>query len=1114
MGDRHQWAGLYGRQRAEAYRAVVRYVALASIMVWGSVAYGSASQQLALWTFDSLRSVTSGKPVKPTRKTVTGTPSISVSNCEPFSPAPPGVAYVDASGRSHAPSRALGWADFKCKRTSADGQLSIQINAAGFGALTLRFDCLHSNSNNGDAKYLEWLYSADGGGNWSSSTIFSVIDNNLWISNAFTLPGILNNRSNVLIRIRKLQSPDDATEVNNVLLFDNVEITGEFAALAPAITVEPSVNIPDSNPVALNTDLSDPVDPTRAAIRLSVIDPDTPLSQIANWVTSSNASIATASLTPAGEAGAFLLNVTPLGKGYTDITVTFCDPQTNMASYIIHYAVSDTSGILPGTHIHTGVSDASTAIAIDDSFMLIGNDESRGDLFLVDRRRSGWVGRSWNFTSQLGLTDDRETDIEASTRVGNRVFFLGSLGNSAQGECRPSRDVLYAVDIVGSGTNTDLKYVGKYMALREALLDWDANNGHGLGSNRFGFVAGALCAATGGRPPKTPQGFDLEGFAIGPDGQAYLGFRAPGVFTANGTMALVVPIPNFAAWFNNGAPRGRPEFSAPIQLALDGRGIRSMEFSSFGECLIVGGPWGTVAATGISFALYRWNGDGDNQNPELLLANLPTLASGSVEGIVDPEALWRQSSLQLLLDNGSTDWYGDGLESKDLSPGHQKFISEWISIPPPWPSAITRSIRSATVSLKVMPGPNVGSYAIEERLPPGMTPISVEDGNWDAVNSKITWGPFSDHLGRTLSYKLCGGGQVAGKGIFDGMDVTTSGPTGLKACSGSFVPAKGVFNGLFNGTNGVTQETSGSFTLVTTAKRAFTGNLRMGNSRYGLNGILNANGIAQVTVKRNGLSPLFVELSINSDARQVAGTVSDGTWTAHLNGDQAIAAGLAPQAGKYTLIIPGDYASSTKPGGDSYATVNVTTAGKVTMIGSLSDGTKITQASSLSREGRWPLYIPLYRGRGQVLSWLTFAPTLTDDLSGEATWIKPAIETANFYPEGFNIRTTAWGSRYKRPARAVSILSFTAARLTLSGADLDEDIFKDIVLDDNNRAQESGSGFRLTFALSSGLLVGRIQDPATLKQIAFGGVVLQRQNRASGYFAMSPRAGRVFLQTK
>ena len=87
---------------------------------------------------------------------------------------------------------------------------------------------------------------------------------------------------------------------------------------------------------------------------------------------------------------------------FADVTVTVSDG-SNTNSYLVNYAASTASVTPNTTRFHTGTSDASTAIAIDSNYMLVGDDENQV-LRLYDRNQSGLAVNGFDFTSSLGLT--------------------------------------------------------------------------------------------------------------------------------------------------------------------------------------------------------------------------------------------------------------------------------------------------------------------------------------------------------------------------------------------------------------------------------------------------------------------------------------------------------------------------------------------------------------------------------------------------------------------------------------------------------------------------------------------------------------------------------------
>jgi predicted extracellular nuclease len=432
--------------------------------------------------------------------------------------------------------------------------------------------------------------------------------------------------------------------------------------------------------------LDDPTDPARSlGIDFYLADLDTPLANLQLGVSSSNqVVVSNANLMLSGSGANRNLQITPSGAGLTTITVTVADGSSS-ASYEFSYGASAASPLPASSRFHTGTSDASSAIAIDANWMLVADDEDQ-ILRLYSRQQSGLPQAGFDFSSSLGLAGGSEVDLEASSRSGNTIYWLGSHGNNTSGADRPNRERLFATALSGSGSDTSLSFLGDYRYLEDDLIAWDAANGNALG---------LAASAAAGVLPEQAAGFNIEGLCIAPDGSsAYLAFRAPTISSgASGgnQRALIIPVTNFTSLvaIGGGSP-GAAQFGNPISLDLGGRAIRSIEANASGEYLIIAGPSG--AATGVApadFRLFSWSGNAADA-PVLRQADLSALLSGgSFEAIVEvPNALNAGSSLQLLSDNGDTVWYGNGVISKDLEIGAgfgkplQKFRSDWLSLGP------------------------------------------------------------------------------------------------------------------------------------------------------------------------------------------------------------------------------------------------------------------------------------------------------------------------------------------------------------------------------------------------------------------------------------------------
>ncbi|HEY4149741.1 MAG TPA: T9SS type A sorting domain-containing protein, partial [Chitinophagaceae bacterium] len=347
--------------------------------------------------------------------------------------------------------------------------------------------------------------------------------------------------------------------------------------------------------------------------------------------------------------------------GYSNITLTL-SKGGNTKTLVINYAASSSSATAT-TYWHTGTSDASAAIALDDDYMVIGDDE-HNLLYVYGRHQPGLPVTTYDFNqgNLLGLTDGtpgafKELDIEMGTRSivnPTTMYWMGSMSNSSSFNNKPNRDRIIAVTASGTGAATSFTDAGHYAGLRAQLLTWGDANG-------YNFTA----SAAEGIDPKTISGFNLEGMVFAPDNTTmYLGFRAPLVPTANRTNAVIAPIQNFEAWFNsvnNGSPSAPATIGAPIELNLGGRGIRDLIRLSNGNYIILAGSYDGTSNP----AIYSWNG---------LASNPPTQVSSFDLSGLNPEGamemheggLLSLDKLQIISDDGDQLYYGDGVEAKDL----------------------------------------------------------------------------------------------------------------------------------------------------------------------------------------------------------------------------------------------------------------------------------------------------------------------------------------------------------------------------------------------------------------------------------------------------------------
>jgi hypothetical protein len=410
--------------------------------------------------------------------------------------------------------------------------------------------------------------------------------------------------------------------------------------------------------------------------------------------------------------GRWRLAINPVGVGYSEIVIRATDGLYTRLGFV-SYAASAQGR--PGAQWHTGVSDASTAMPIDANWMFVGDDENQV-LRIYSRTRSGGPIGGRDFSPLLNIVDfyddgsPKEVDIEGSTRVGNRIYWVGSHSHAFNATERTNRARLFATDVSGAGTNTQLKLVAHYDFLKLDLLAWDANNRHGQGAHYYGFAA----SAAEGADPKAPDGsgFNIEGLCMAPGPNnttnAYLAFRAPLVpptGPAARSKALLIPVLNFGKLTAKRSGPGSAQFGPPIELNLGGRGVRSIEGSGGTNYLIVAGPPGAgdnLPPPG-NFKLFTWTGQPADP-PQERDADLTGL---NPEGIVQvPPGVWTPTNeFQIISDNGTNRFYGDGIQAKFLLIREfKKFrvdtlaLGNLVNPPAPWIRSLAASAAGTTVT--------------------------------------------------------------------------------------------------------------------------------------------------------------------------------------------------------------------------------------------------------------------------------------------------------------------------------------------------------------------------------------------------------------------------------
>jgi hypothetical protein len=221
-----------------------------------------------------------------------------------------------------------------------------------------------------------------------------------------------------------------------------------------------------------------------------------------------------------------------------------------------------------------------------------------------------------------------------------------------------------------------------------------------------------------------------------------------------------------------------------------------------------------------------------------------------------------------------------------------------------------------------------------------------------------------------------------------------------------------------------------------------------------------------------------------------------------------------PFVGDYTVAVrPSHTGLPSVPDADGFGTVRVSNGSKLKFAGVLSDGTKVNQSVTVSSAGTWPLFVPLYSGKGLVLGWVNFQEGLNEGMQGALAWIKSTGVKGVSYSAGFTNDCSLLGSLYTQPVGPTNfLLQFANATLSFTGGNLPADFANTIALDSNGHVSNlSENPLTMSISLPTGTFKGSATDPSSGKKYSFSGSILQNQNIGTGFMLVTDQASRVLL---
>jgi hypothetical protein len=338
----------------------------------------------------------------------------------------------------------------------------------------------------------------------------------------------------------------------------------------------------------------------------------------------------------------------------------------------------------------------------------------------------------------------------------------------------------------------------------------------------------------------------------------------------------------------------------------------------------------------------------------------------------------------------------------------------------------------------------------------------------------------------------------------------------------NFSAVAGGYSGLVQ-SNTPSPDTTGFISITMANTGSFSATLTFGGAHLAFKGQFDDSGDYSTSL----VTKLGLTLSISLHAESVngidriTGTVSSGSFTSDLIANRSVFNAVSNPAtqfqGYYTLLLLPDSAATSFPQGNGYGVLTVDAGGSIKLKGTLGDGTKIKQTATVSEDGSWPVYIPLYANKGMLSGWVTLTNIVgVSDLNGTLAWTKPVQSTAKLYRNGFTNSVTAEGTRYTRPpagtpalvvSNAACNVLFTAGAGTLSSF-----LSNSVTLDVANKMSPCvADGFKLKMTAATGLFSGSFLNPASHKATKFNGALLQKQNLGAGFFLGTDQSGFVTL---
>ena len=263
-----------------------------------------------------------------------------------------------------------------------------------------------------------------------------------------------------------------------------------------------------------------------------------------------------------------------------------------------------------------GAADASAAIFLDGGHFVVADDESNVLLIYSTDNPEKPVSKLDLNVFLSVPAGSGEADIEAATKVNNRIYWITSHGRNRNGKIAPNRYQFFCTQLDQSRTGLGVpeliptgvpcrslvQQLFKYPSAVQEILSKATRLDEELSKKERKKLA-----------PKN-RGLNIEGLMYYPPNKSLLvGLRNP-LFTPDGKSrlhAIIFELKNPAEVIDK---QKSAEFGQFLFWDLEGRAIRGMEYSGLHQqyFILAGGVDQEIA-----LALYSWEG-GFNRNPQKL----------------------------------------------------------------------------------------------------------------------------------------------------------------------------------------------------------------------------------------------------------------------------------------------------------------------------------------------------------------------------------------------------------------------------------------------------------------------------------------------------------------